>query len=173
MLFTIWWNWYLCFQGSPPTQQRGPVRELGSMDRPHGPCSDNSDAASDNAAGLSKGLSTTWLQVRVLLGEPRLFPRNPWSSWLAENPVGESRRDFRVSANNHGPFVAGRPHRRALSFVGGHGRRHGLPLGEHRQPFPNSVAWVVVVFSSPARRHFVPDATAPCGDQPLSATATQ
>ena len=28
----------LVFKGSPPTQQRGPVRELGSMDRPHGSC---------------------------------------------------------------------------------------------------------------------------------------
>lgn len=31
-------------------------------------------------------------------GERRLFPRNPWSSWLAENPAGESWRGFRVSA---------------------------------------------------------------------------
>ena len=46
---------------------------------------------------------------RVTSGEPRLFPRNPWSSWLAENPVGESRRGFRVPASNYGPSLASRP----------------------------------------------------------------
>jgi len=68
-------------------------------------------------------------------GEPRLFPRNPWSSWLTENPVGESRRGFRVSASNHGPFLAARPRRRVLSFVGGHEQRHGLPLMSNSNRF--------------------------------------
>jgi hypothetical protein len=36
------------------------------------------------------------------------------SSWFTENPVGESRRGSRVSANIYGPFSACRPRRRAL-----------------------------------------------------------
>lgn len=71
----------------------------------------------------------------VRSGEPRLFPRNPWSSWLTENPAGESRRGFRVLANNYGPFLASRPHRRALCLADSQDRRQGLPLMSNSNRF--------------------------------------
>ena len=65
------------------------------MDRPRGPCSDKSDVASDTAAGLSKGLSTLWQQVRVPSGEPDEKPRTIRGSDVNAKPRPVTGRGFR------------------------------------------------------------------------------
>jgi len=49
-------------------------------------------------------------------GEPDEKPRNWRSSWLTQDPAGESRRGSCVSANIHGPFRVCRLRRRALGL---------------------------------------------------------
>ena len=48
-------------------------------------------------AGAKEDRAPRGIPKTVPFGEPSPFPRNPWSSWLAETPVGESLRGFRVS----------------------------------------------------------------------------
>lgn len=80
-------------------------------------------------------LLTTRSGVRNLLGEPRLSPRNTRSSWLAENPVGESQRGFRVPANIYSPSLTFPPAPPRSLFLGRPGASARVAVDEQQQTF--------------------------------------